>query len=149
MIRELNVTDYDKGYLELLMQLKQTMIKYDFETFKEILAEVNENKHHKIFVIEKCNKIIATATILIETKFIYKGQRLAHIEDVVVDINHRRRGYADELIQYCIKYAQQQACYKIGLCSRPFAKNLYEKHNFKDIGEYYALYSKCSTEFRP
>ena len=72
MIRELNVADYDKGYLELLMQLKQTMIKYDFETFKEILDEVNENKHHKIFVIEKCNKIIGTATILIETKFNFK-----------------------------------------------------------------------------
>ena len=140
MIRELDILDFHKGYLDLLNQLKPTMTNYDFVKFKDIFMEIYENKNHKIFVVECNKKIIASATVMIETKFIYNGLKLAHIEDVIVDINHRKKGYGNALIKHCISYAKQQGCCKIGLCSKPLATALYEKNNFKDIGTYYALY---------
>ena len=138
-IRELNEIDYNKGYLNLLNQLRNVET-YSYEIFLHILLNIKNNKNHKIFVIENNNIICGTITLLIENKFIYGGKSLGHIEDLVVHDEYRKSGLGTQLIDYCIDYAKQNNCKKVALCSRIDAQKFYENKEFQTIGMYYAQY---------
>ena len=139
IIRELAYNDFFKEYINLLNKLRNVE-HYNYETFLNILSNIKNNKNHKIFVIENNNIICGTITLLIETKFIYGGKSLGHIEDLVVHEKYRNSGLGTQLIDYCIDYAKNNNCKKVALCSRIDAQNFYEKKNFKTIGMYYAQY---------
>ena len=80
LLRNIEITDYDKGYLNLLRQL--THIEPDKITFNHFNNFIDSlNKNHQIIVIENTdtNMIIGTITVLIE-------QKLIHNMGVVFDI---------------------------------------------------------------
>lgn len=111
MIRKLVVSDYYKGHLQLYSQLatiNPTQITIDM--YRKFVNSLNEN--YVIFVVESNNKIVATVTLLIETKLIHDMGKVGHIEDVVVDQPMRNQGVGKSLILYVIQYAEQKGCYK-------------------------------------
>lgn len=138
-IRILEKEDYYKNYLELLNQLR-SFKKYDFNNFQNILKSINYNDNHNIFVIEKNDLIVGTTTLILEKKFIYGGNTLGHIEDVVVHKDYRNKGYGSKLIDYCIDYCKKNNCAKIGLCSRNDSQEFYLKKGFNIIGNSYSKY---------
>ena len=140
-IRLLEKEDYHKKYLELLNQLRPLDI-YDFETFEKIYEIIDNYDNHSIFVIENDNLIVGTVTLVLETKFIYEGDKLGHIEDLVVDRNYRKMGYGGKLIDYCIDYCKKNNCRKIALCSRNNSQEFYYKKGYDVIGNYFAKYLK-------
>ena len=79
---------------------------------------------------EDNKKIIGMVTLLIEQKLIHGGQCVAHIEDLVVDLEYRKLGIGKQLIDFCKTYANQNNCYKIILDCADETRKFYEKNKF-------------------
>lgn len=138
MIRELRGQDYYKGFLNLLEQL--TMVDADNITYDDFIKHLAKIKS-TIFVMEDGEgKIIGTMALLIEEKFIHKLSSVGHIEDVVVDDEYRGKGLGKMLIDYGIKYAKDNGCYKIILNCADKNITFYEKCGFKSKNVEMSLY---------
>ena len=87
IFRTLQESDYEK-YLSLINEFRKTI--YNKEQFIDFL---NNNKNIHIIVIEKNNELIASGTILYETKLIHDISLYAHIEDIIVSSKYRKNGY--------------------------------------------------------
>ena len=59
------------------------------------------------------NRIIATATLIIELKFIRGCGKCGHIEDVVVDSCYRGLRLGLLVIEALINIAKERGCYKV------------------------------------
>ena len=131
IIRQLQKTDFNKNYLNLLEQLtKVDKKKITFEKFKNFID--NLNKNHKIVVIEINNKIVATGTVLLENKIIHGLSKVAHIEDIVVDKETRGLGLGKKLISFLIDIAEKENCYKVILNCKKENIKFYEKCGLKN-----------------
>ncbi|GAB4820439.1 hypothetical protein N2152v2_007485 [Parachlorella kessleri] len=127
--RQLQMGDYNKGYLELLSQLTKVG-DYDQAAFEAQYAEIGRRKDdYKIVVIEDLDKqkIIATATLLIEHKFIRNCGKCGHIEDVVVDSTYRGLRLGIRVIEALIDLAEKAGCYKVILDCSEDNVSFYEK----------------------
>ena len=131
--RNLSIKDFDKNYLDLLEQLtkvnKNTITQSSFSNFV-----LNLNQNHKIIVLEKNNRIVASGTILIEEKIIHGINRVAHIEDVVVDSSQRKKGVGKSLINFLINIAEKENCYKVILNCKASNIGFYEKCSLVNTG---------------
>ena len=137
MIRDLELTDYSKKYINLLEQLTHVgNISYD--DFKNFFLKLNKN--HRVVVIEKNNVIVASGTILIENKLIHNCKNVGHIEDVVVHIDYRKQKLGYLIIKKLKEIAKKENCYKVILDCDNNVKYFYEKNNFKEKGKYMADY---------
>jgi glucosamine-phosphate N-acetyltransferase len=141
VIRELEITDYNKNYLQLLSQLTQIdPSKISQNEFEKFVTDLKSTDTHKIFVVEDDDKIIATATILVEYKLIRNMGKVGHIEDVVVDSEYRLHGIGKQIISYVISYAKLKGCYKCILDCDENNTNFYEKNQMKRKGVCMAKY---------
>lgn len=91
-VRPLHVDDYYKNYLPLLGQLTNVGT-VTFEQFKQRLEELKDA--YFVAVIEDKGKIVASATLLVEKKFLHSCGKCGHIEDVVVDAAYRGKKLGD------------------------------------------------------
>ncbi len=135
--RKLEETDYHKNYLELLSQLTQVgQIKPD--EFANIFSKIQS----QIWVIEDTltNKIVASASIFLEQKFIHDGGIVAHLEDVVVDQMYRGNQLGQKLIANIVEKARESGAYKIIADCKPELISFYSKNGFEKRGEQIAIY---------
>lgn len=120
VVRDLEAGDYNKGYLQLLSQLTKVG-DYDEATFLARFEEMRKRSDtYKVAVIEDLDKqqIIATATLVVELKFIRGCAKCGHIEDVVVDSTYRGLRLGLRVIEALMAAAQDLGCYKVILdCS--------------------------------
>jgi ribosomal protein S18 acetylase RimI-like enzyme len=86
----------------------------------------------KIFVMEVDNKIIATATVLIEHKLHH--HYMGHIEDVAVLSEFQKKGYGKLIVEHAMKYCDERQCYKIVLSCRNELESFYKKNGFTTKG---------------
>lgn len=120
MIREIKKTDLNDNFFTLLAQLSGEVTLYNRDMLWD---EYTKNPNHITFVDEikeagKPAKIIATSSVLIESKFLHCGSKVGHIEDVVVDREARSTGLGQKIVEHCIDYARDAGCYKVILdCS--------------------------------
>jgi len=124
-MRNINISDLDKDYIELLEQLA-IVGKITHEQFTRFVEKNGKN----IFVIEENNKIIATITLIIEEKLIHNCGKVLHVEDIVVDKLHRKNGTGKKLLEFAIQYAKDNNCYKIILDCSEDVKKFYESVGF-------------------
>lgn len=126
MIRNINVNDFNKNYIQLISQLSNTAIaKNQFIKFIESLSG-----NHRIYVLEKNNITVASITILIEPKLIHQFKNVCHIEDLIVDKNYRGQGLSKELLMYAKNIAKINNCYKIILNCNESLEKFYSKNKF-------------------
>jgi len=132
IIREIQESDLEKGFLECLDNLK---IASDLEkdSAKNILKKILDDSNHIIHIAELDDKIVGSTTLLIEQKFIHKGGLVGHIEDVVV-----REGYegrpekiGKRIVESLLTVASNRGCYKTILDCKDDVKEFYEKIGFK------------------
>lgn len=139
-IQKLTKDDYYNGFLQLLEQLtivNSRNISYD--DFCNQYDKLTSNTN--IFIIKnEQNKIIATATLLVEIKFIHELSSVGHIEDVVVDTNYRNKKIGKLLVNYLVEYAKNNKCYKVILDCSEKNKLFYEACNFEFKGIQMAKY---------
>ncbi|KAL3637528.1 Glucosamine-phosphate N-acetyltransferase-like protein [Castilleja foliolosa] len=132
-VRKLEISDKQKGFVELLQQLTVCGPISD-EAFEERFQELAKcGDDHLVCVIEDNNlgKIVGTGIVFIEKKFIRNCGKVGHIEDVVVDSSVRGKQLGKKVIGFLSDHARRMGCYKVILdCSvdnRPF----YERCGFK------------------
>jgi len=135
--RKLEETDYHKNYLQLLSQLTQVG-NISPEEFNNIFSKIQS----QIWVIEDTltNKIVASASIFLEQKFIHGGGIVAHLEDVVVDQSYRGAQLGKKLIANVVEKARESGAYKIIADCKPELVSFYSKNGFEKRGEQIAIY---------
>ena len=126
-IRKLEKSDYYCGYLQLLEQLTVTnTCNISYDEFCRQYDELSSN----IYVIVDKNKVIATGTIFIEKKFIHNLGCVGHIEDIVVDIAYRKKGFGKKIINALVSHAKKCGCYKVILNCAEKNIGFYEECRF-------------------
>ena len=116
-----------KDIIKLLQQLTSAPMLQKQE-YLEIISQLGQN--HFIFVLTLNDKPIGMITLFIEQKIIHRGGKVGHIEDVVVDKEHRGKGYSKQLIEHAITIAKHYQCYKCILNCTDQVKPVYEKNKF-------------------
>src|SRR5262249_12258477 len=88
-ITELTAADLSRGFLESLASLTEVGL-----TAQEASVVFRQRLKAGIrtYVARRDGRIVGTASLLIELKFIHKGGKVAHIEDVAVHKDHQRKG---------------------------------------------------------
>jgi bifunctional N-acetylglucosamine-1-phosphate-uridyltransferase/glucosamine-1-phosphate-acetyltransferase GlmU-like protein len=132
-LRTLEVADYDKGYLDLLRQLSDTITISSFKDFQDIYEDIRCNGNNIIYVLEdvKSKAIVANCTLLKERKFIRGGKNAVHIEDVVVDNKYRGLNIGVQLMRYMIaKSALHLDAYKVILDCKDELEKFYSRSGF-------------------
>ena len=131
-VRELKEEDLFNGFLTSLDSLKKAS-DISKKRAEEIFRKIDVNKDHIIAVAVSDGKIVGSATLLIEQKFIHKGGLVGHIEDVVVDTSFQGKKIGKKIIEYLLEFSKNRGCYKTILdCSddvKPFYERLGFKHN--------------------
>ena len=127
-IRRFKAKDVSRGLLNVLSDLTKTGV-IDKRRLKLIIKRIN-NRFYNIFIAEADGKIVGTATLLIEQKFIHQGSSVAHIEDVAVKGNQQGRGIGLLLMKKLIKEAKRNKCYKIILDFNKGVAGFYKKMGF-------------------
>jgi glucosamine-phosphate N-acetyltransferase len=133
--RLLEKEDYNQGYLELLKQL--TVIgNISNEKFNDIFDKIKT----EIWVIEDNNKIIASASLLLEQKIIHECGVVGHLEDVIIDEKYRSIGLGKFIICKMVNIAKERGCYKlIGDC-KPELVEFYKKNGFESNNVQISIY---------
>lgn len=139
VIRNIHNDDLNKNIINLLNQLSDTK-NIKINLFSQFIKTLNNN--HQIIVIEDTinNKIIGMGTILIEQKIIHNMGKVAHIEDIVIDKNYRKRGLANKLLNKLKNIAINNNCYKIILNCNDNLKKFYIKNGFTQKNIQMAIY---------
>jgi len=119
MIRELELLDVGDEYMQLLCQLSGEKKDFKWDDITGFWLKYENNDDHQTFIFEHENRIVGTATVLIENKLLHYGSKVGHIEDVVVDKRLRMSGVGKNLIQKCVEFCRRESCYKAILdCSQ-------------------------------
>ncbi|KAL0240826.1 hypothetical protein GEMRC1_006062 [Eukaryota sp. GEM-RC1] len=132
-IRRLERDDYYRGFLDILSQLT-SVGEITYEKFTNRLTELSEDYH--IYVAEDIDsgKVIATAALLVEKKFIHQCQNVGHIEDVVVHSLYRRQNLGRTLVRHLSSIAKTANCYKVILDCEDKNIEFYQKCGYKIKG---------------
>ena len=130
-IGTLNVHDFNKGFLQLLEQL--TTVESEKIKYLDFCDHFSKMKSI-IYVVRKDDKVVATASLLVEPKFIHGLSFAGHIEDVVVDKSMRGTGVGKILIDHLVKEAEKQKCYKVILDCEKHNIPFYKKCGFQSKG---------------
>jgi glucosamine-phosphate N-acetyltransferase len=133
VIREIKVSDLDKGFLDALNNLLPPDIN-NKEYAKSILQKIKSNLLHKIFVAEDetNGKIAGTTTLLIEPKFINRGMKVGYIEDVAVSKDYEGLGIGSKLVTFATNQAISiHNCKKVLLYCSLKTRAFYEKLGYK------------------
>jgi len=116
-VRALRIDDFENGFLEILAQLTKVgdISKSDFTKRFEFMR--NCNGSYFVTVIEDIEKkkIIGTATLVVERKFIRGCGKRGIIEDVVVSDEYRGRQLGKLICCTLIELGKTLGCYKITL----------------------------------
>ena len=107
--------------------------------YSNFFTNLDSNTH--IYVLENSeNQLIGMGTLLIESKLIHGGSKVAHIEDVVIDKTYQGKGYGKILINNLIEKAKKFKCYKIILNCDEKNIRFYEKAGFQQKNVEMSLY---------
>lgn len=133
LIRKIKESDFENGFFETLSNLTTIgEISSNNELKRETIHKVLENQNHIIIVAEdlESRKIIGTATLLIEQKFIHNGGKVGHVEDVATRKGFEGRGIGREMIHKLTEISNEHGCYKIILDCDANVVRFYEKLGF-------------------
>ena len=151
VLRPLQSGDFQKGYKELLSQLTDVG-DLEEDSFEEVLKRMQRSQAEdecnsirtvvveRLFPDGKPGKLVAAASLLMEQKFSRGGKRCGHIEDVVTDAGHRKRGLARMILDQLVAEAgnptsKRGACYKVILDCTEANSAVYAKCGYSKTGE--------------
>jgi glucosamine-phosphate N-acetyltransferase len=99
------------------------------------------------------NEVVGSVSLLVERKFIHRGGKVGHVEDVAVRRGYRGKGLGAELVRHATQEARKLGCYKVILSCfeqlAPFYASLgYRKHDIGmriDLGEPVEMRSRAAV----
>jgi len=109
-LRLLEPPDFANGFLETLACLSQVGLAPE-----EAIAIWKQRSAAGIetVVAEVDGRVVGTASLIIEKKYIHRGGLVGHIEDVAVHNDHWRKGIGTSLVDFLTKLAAERNCYKV------------------------------------
>lgn len=127
VIRPMYATDIQRGFLAAIAALKPCEL-----TDEEAVEVFRKRMRQKImtYVAIKEDRVIGTATLLIEPKFIHSGGVVGHIEDVAVHQAFQHHGLGGRLVKHLLDVCRQHKCYKVILDCAEAVIPFYEKLGF-------------------
>lgn len=135
VIRELQEADLTRCLSDTLASLAE--VGLTAAEMREVLHErLRSGTHTYVAVDPAMNEVVGTASLVIERKFIHRGGRVGHVEDVSVRKGYRGQGIASALVGHALSEARRLGCYKVILnCFEQLAP-LYASLGFRqhDIG---------------
>lgn len=129
-VREMRAGDVAAGFLESLGGLGGAGGMGEGRA-RELFAEISSAPGHVILVAESGGRVVGSATLLIERKFIHGGGLAGHIEDVVVDGGRRGEGIGRALVRAALERAGRAGCYKTVLDCSDGVAPFYEGIGFR------------------
>jgi len=140
-LRPLQRSDYGKGFASLLAQLTdiEGLSQGDFE---KQFDNLRKNGNYFVVVVEDLEekKIVATATLFVEEKFVHKNGKVGHIEDVVVDGAYRKHNFGLIVIDQLKQIGWSRGVYKIILDCADNNVGFYQRCGFSTKETQMALY---------
>lgn len=117
-IRPVRAADGSNGLWSVYSQLTSAP-PVPTARLESLIAELNADPHRDIIVAVRGDRVLGTASLLLERKLIRAGALCAHIEDVVVDSSARGLGLGRRLVEHLTSIARARGAYKVILdCSR-------------------------------
>ncbi|XP_059813881.1 glucosamine 6-phosphate N-acetyltransferase [Hemitrygon akajei] len=141
ILRPLCTADFNRGFFKVLAQLTKVG-DVEAEQFIKKFEHMKQTGDYYNIVVEDTHvgQVIATATLIIEHKFIHTCAKRGRIEEVVVSDEHRGKQLGKLLVAALTLLSKKLNCYKITLECLPKNKAFYQKFGYKVTEE---LYMQC------
>ncbi|GAU95499.1 hypothetical protein RvY_07106 [Ramazzottius varieornatus] len=143
VLRALRRSDYHLEYMELLSQLTvvgavtQDMFEKRFDSMRRA-----EGSYYTIVIEEKLPKrrIVGSATLVIEQKFIRATALRGRVEDVVVHRDRRGQDLGKLLMEVATVLSKSLGCYKVSLECKDRLVEFYSQFGYQvDPGNNYMM----------
>jgi glucosamine-phosphate N-acetyltransferase len=133
ILRELKPADLSHGFLETLAALAKVDLTVDAAG---AVLQRRLQAGIRTFVAVDGERIVGTASLLLEQKFIHGGGLCGHIEEVVVHPDYKNQGIARALVRHATAEAEKMSCYKVILNCFENLVPFYEGCGFRrhDVG---------------
>ncbi len=128
-IRELTENLVDERFLETLGHLAS--VDLDVAGARKILR-ARAALGIRTYVALDGEKIVGSASLIVEPKFIHGGGRVGHVEDIVVHAGSQGLGIGKKLVAHATQEARAAGCYKTILACTPANKPFYEKCGYRE-----------------
>lgn len=138
-IRQIEIDDYNKGFLDVINTFTRHPNTITYEQFKEHLVKTIAQNAIILVAHTQDGHIVGTIKILIEYKLHNNLGKMAHIEDVVVHKDYRKQHIGTQLVEEALKYTKD--CYKVVLSCKPELVAFYQRHHFNHSGSTLTLYN--------
>lgn len=132
MIREANRDDLN-ALLELYLYLHEDSIPDQSEHLSRTWEQIINDPNHHIIVNEVDGKIVSSCVCVIIPNLTRNVRPYAFIENVVTHKDYRRRGLAQECLNFARDIALKENCYKMMLLTGskdPNTLRFYEKAGY-------------------
>lgn len=129
MFRLLSVHDYTQ-YKELISSFRPT--EFSVEQFSNFVNKLGE--HIQVWVLEENSRLLATATVMYETKLVFNVSVTAHVEDVCVHPDFRGKGYGSRIMDKVYQEAVARGCRKVTLVASIDNVKFYTKNDYEVRG---------------
>jgi glucosamine-phosphate N-acetyltransferase len=134
-IRKIREEDFKEGFIETIQEALTEVGLAPCQAQQIYREWMMNNPFYHIFVAEIERKIVGAATLIVEKKFIHKGELAGRIEDVAVRPAWQRKGIGSQLIKAALETAKEAGCYKVTLSTSRFENiPFYEKLGFRRHG---------------
>jgi len=130
-IREINGNELPK-LLELYRHLKNEELPVNAEStavWENILA----NNNYHIIVAEEEEQIVSSCTLVVIPNLTHSHRPYALVENVVTHLDFRGKGLATACLDFAVKLAESENCYKVMLLTgskKESTLNFYRRAGF-------------------
>lgn len=140
-LRQLKPDDHARGFFDVLSELTNAA-PVPQATFTERYWQQRKVGQYCVVVIvdSQADRVIGTATLLVEQKFLRGCGSVGHIEDVVVSKAYRGRKLGQLLLRELTDLAFQVGCYKVILDCDADKAGFYQSCGFRIKGVQMAKY---------
>ncbi|XP_076400943.1 glucosamine 6-phosphate N-acetyltransferase isoform X1 [Peromyscus maniculatus bairdii] len=138
VLRPLCTGDLNKGFFKLLGQLTEIGIVSP-EQFMNSFEHKKKTGDYYVIVVEDVTlgQIVATATLIIEHKFIHSCAKRGRIEEFVISDEGRGKQLGELLLSTLTLLSKKLNCYKITLECLPQNVGFYKKFGYTVSEEKY------------
>jgi glucosamine-phosphate N-acetyltransferase len=109
-LRALEQKDFERGFLETLANLAEVSLTPDEAI--HIWRGRNAAGVRTVVAVSD-GRVIGTASLILEHKFLHRGGTIGHIEDVAVHPSAQGKGVGTAVVQSLIDLARESGCYKV------------------------------------
>lgn len=127
-LRPLEQGDFARGFLETLANLTEVDLTPDEAI--HIWRGRNAAGVRTVVAVEN-DRVIGTASLILEHKFLHRGGTIGHIEDVAVHPSAGGRGIGSAVVKFLVDLARESGCYKVILSCTDQNVGFYTKIGFR------------------